>query len=319
MSSAWTGSGVGRSRPSRRMPASAMPLLICTRLSKPAALAPRTAPPVRIQAHVDESRSNRPASRGVQAQPRQRIRPIAVDQHVGLRQQLAQRSSCRRLAQIEPRAALAQRDLRHHTRLVPAGRIDAQHVGAKAGEEARGHRTGQDARQVQHAHALQRPRRRGTDHVGDGPASVSATCTSGSDATARPCGCAAHSVERLHRRGAAARLDDGVFQLTAQTSRDHRRGHCRALGRHVARPRGHGAVVRRVGVEPDPAVAVDSRRRPRPSRRHAPALGRSEPANHNDARRRSTSTPGGGPDRAAPRSAPQSPPAAAPHSPRRGR
>jgi hypothetical protein len=77
-----------------------------------------------------------------------------VDEHVGLGQQRVQRLGSGRIAQVEIDEPLAGAGLEQ-----PVGvlghlrRIDAQHVGAEGGEEARGDRSGDDAREVEGAYA----------------------------------------------------------------------------------------------------------------------------------------------------------------------
>ena len=79
-----------------------------------------------------------------------------MHQHVRLRQQPFQMLELRRLLQVQRRAALAERNFRNDARLVPVRRVDAQHLGAKPRQEARGDRSGQDARQVQDPHPVER-------------------------------------------------------------------------------------------------------------------------------------------------------------------
>ena len=71
------------------------------------------------------------AARLVVAEGVERTRTVAVDQYVGLRQQMLDR----RRYEVEPRAPLPERDVGDNAGLVRSGRIDAQHVGAVADQD----------------------------------------------------------------------------------------------------------------------------------------------------------------------------------------
>ncbi len=77
--------------------------------------------------------------------------------HVGVSQQMFKRMAIVRIGQVEACAALAQHHLVLDAGLIPTVRIDAQHVGTQTGEKTGGDRPGENARQIQHPHAVQRP------------------------------------------------------------------------------------------------------------------------------------------------------------------
>ena len=105
---------------------------------------------------------SRAASSGAEAVLGDGARPIALDENIGLPQQRCERLAAGGLAQIDLRRELAAPGVDHqrlHRRQM-RGR-DVEHVGAVGRERAPAHRAGDDARQVQHLDAGERPLARG--------------------------------------------------------------------------------------------------------------------------------------------------------------
>ena len=110
---------------------------------------------------------------------------------------------------VESGARLAQGHLGDDARLVPLRRIDAQDLGTPAGQQAGGHRSGQDPGEVedpQSGRADARAGRRCGSARSAGP--VRSQCRSGSAATARPWGWASHVVDGTQCRCRASGVDD---------------------------------------------------------------------------------------------------------------
>lgn len=121
-----------------------------------ASFAPWAGPAIGIQADVHQPRCDGAAHVGTETQAFQGIGPIAVDQNVGAGEQRLETLATCRLAQVQPRALLAQGDFRHHAGLIPVRRVDAQYLGTEAGEQSGGDRAGQYTGQIQHPQAGQR-------------------------------------------------------------------------------------------------------------------------------------------------------------------
>lgn len=113
-----------------------------------------------IERDVDEVGLQLAPSRLRVAQALQGVPPVAVHEEVRFGEPSFEDLAIVVVSQVESGAALAQVDLRGDAGLVPVGRIDTQDVGAESGEQARGHRAGQHPRQVEHADAVERLRRR---------------------------------------------------------------------------------------------------------------------------------------------------------------
>ena len=129
-----------------------------------------------------------------------------------------------RVARVEPGGALADRHLRHDSGLVPAGRIDAQHVGAEPGEQAGRHRSGQHAGEVEH------PQTRRADASGDG-------AQRGRGGIRRPSSLDARPAARRHRGALRMRGPLGRACAAPRRSRPRRPPRCLELvGRPAARP-----------------------------------------------------------------------------------
>ena len=158
------------------------------------------------------------------------------------------------MSQVEARAAFAQRHFRDDAGFVPVRWIDAQDVRAVAGEKAARDGSCQNACQVEHANARQRS---SAVHLpcwrSDRLLSLQAA-PAVRPASAMPCGCACQSRDGPHRGRAAAGFDDGGLQRGFRPAfhRDRHRFPVRLFSQHPLRCR---AMVRRVRVQPDPAVA----------------------------------------------------------------
>ena len=251
---------------------------------------PRTGPPVGVEAHVDETGPQRP-SRVRRRAPSARARRTGIRARARRRRATAARAArdhggCR----VEARAALAERDLRDDAGLVPVGRIDAQHVGAEAGQEARRDRAREHAREIEHADARQRP-------VGRAGRRVAAGCGVGALEVHERLGRDRRAL-RVRPHAAAVRISAAQppASTTADSSSDavHRSTTFATVARSSAHPSTRSAaqaLVRSVGVQADPAVggAVVARDRV-PQRRQLPADRVDLSRNHREARRRSTRT-----------------------------
>ncbi|KGC40188.1 hypothetical protein DO73_4613 [Burkholderia pseudomallei] len=235
------------------------------------AAAPGPAPAIRVERHVDEAGVDPPPLVGVEAETVERARPVAVDHHVGLADQAAQQRAPVGAGEVGARAPLAEHDFGHRARLVPADRIDAQHLCAEAREKARRDGAREDARQIEHAHAAQRPLGR---HRPRGARAVDTHVVVNHQrlrAHRAPLRIARPFVLRAHDGRAAAVLDDRRFERVAAPLPD-RAGDGLPLGRRAEHGERGRAMMRRVRVQPDPAVgrAVVARDRI-PQRRHVPA------------------------------------------------
>ncbi|MOA24482.1 hypothetical protein D3C78_1451600 [compost metagenome] len=80
-----------------------------------------------------------------------------MKQNVGVLEQAFEYGAVGLVVQIKTRAAFSQGDFRHHPGLVPGRRIDAQDIGAEAGQKAAGDGAGEHPGQVQHLDAGQWP------------------------------------------------------------------------------------------------------------------------------------------------------------------
>lgn len=105
--------------------------------------------------------------------------------HVGVSQQMFKRMAIARIGQVEACAALAQHHLVLDAGLIPTVRIDAQHVGTQTGEKTGGDRPGENARQIQHPHAVQQ-RAMGSAQPGGDASGCSEVWIKGSSATLLP-------------------------------------------------------------------------------------------------------------------------------------
>ena len=121
-----------------------------------------------------------------------------MHQHVGAGEQVLQplpplRGASRRAG----RPSLPSSHVRHHRRLVPVGRVDAQHRRAERGERAGRDRAGEHAGEVEHAQPGERPRA-GPDARSCARAPCAAGRRAAPAATAAPCGWAIQaSADRM--------------------------------------------------------------------------------------------------------------------------
>lgn len=126
-----------------------------------AAPRPRAVEAVCGKARADDARPDAGDVRLREAAPAKRARSIGLQKHVSLADQLFEVLGCRRFAQIEERRQLAAAgvdDERRHLRQVR--RVDQQHIGAVAGECPSGDRPGDDAREIEYSDAGERRARR---------------------------------------------------------------------------------------------------------------------------------------------------------------
>ena len=107
-------------------------------------------------------RSSASAS-GREPAARERAGPVRLREHVALAHERAHRLRLGRIAQIDVRLQLADPGIEVRRR-PQVGQVLArhpQHVGAVLGERARAGRSRQHAREIEHAHARERPVPRG--------------------------------------------------------------------------------------------------------------------------------------------------------------
>ena len=237
-SRAWHGSGFGPGVPATRWPSAAMPLLICTRLSKPRRPAHGPFQPYASWRTIDEGRVERGQPVVVEAEPGQRVGAQAADEHVGLGDECGEAVRAVGRAQVERRAALAgrrQRQQRADLVRSRAGRCAARrrrgrrgtgsHVGPAITRVRSSTRTPSSGRAVPAAAAVDR-------------ASVATTTRSvGHPSGPAPAGCAAHSRHRAHRRRAPTGGDDRGLELVADRAWRRPGRARRGRGRHGRRCR----------------------------------------------------------------------------------
>ena len=191
-----------------------------------------------------------------EAESLERIRAVAVDETSAPRQ--AARAGARGPAgsRASRRAARLPIVMSGTTRrLVPVGRVDAQHVRAEAGEHARRHRSGQHAREVEHAETGQRTLGR---RVPGGLPRIRIGLGDGDQRLARhrePCGCDAHSSGD---RSVAAQPPSATTAASS-SSASQRATAAATCSRSASTPSTRSAAARCagcVGVEADPAAAA---------------------------------------------------------------
>ncbi len=141
------------------LPASAIPQLIWTRLSKP-----RRSLHGPLQPYAQSATSTRSGPQRAKLRPRRS--PGAKGRRGDSRgpRRPRRRAALESVAvgapfEIESGAALSDRDLRNDARLVPIRRIDAKHIGAEGREKARRNRPRQHPREIEDANSRERPRR----------------------------------------------------------------------------------------------------------------------------------------------------------------
>ena len=206
-----------------------------------------------------------------QTKPVERSWSIPVHENMGVLQQHKKALAVLRRRQIQPRAALAERDLSLEQRLFPTGRIDAQHLGAEARKRARGHRPGENARQIEDFKAIERSERRRLPVF-------RRRARSGAPTEQRllrdsfPLLVGAPCVARAHRRRRAARLYNRRLENVFFKRRD-RGGDALAIRGAAQNAQRRRFVQRRIGVQPDPSVgrSIDAGDRV-PDRRQTPSV-----------------------------------------------
>ena len=157
-----------------------------------------------------------------EAEPLERAGTKAVHDHVCLLEQLVETRGALGGVERERRASLASRRLGDEGGdFLEAGRIDPQHVRAVRREEARAHRTGDDARDVEHADprerkrgGRERPRRTARDEC-----AVVIEGDLGLPRHRGAVGMLPPLVARVHRRGAPAGLDNRRLELRCVPAR----------------------------------------------------------------------------------------------------
>ena len=220
---------------------------------------PRPGPPVGIEADVDQAGPGSPTGGEAEPQPLQGTRTVAVDQYVGGVQEPEEPLTSAVGGQVQEGAALPDRHLGDDSGLVPPRRVDAQDLGPPSGQQAGGHRAGQDPGQVEHPHAGQRTGRvdlRAFDLPGAldlldrrGPLDMDQGFAGHRGAL----GVGVPFVHRAQRRSDSAGLDHGRLEVP-DLPPGHRFGHSAPLARRAEDGQGGSPVVGSVGVEPDPAV-----------------------------------------------------------------
>ena len=93
---------------------------------------------------------------GPQAACRQRAGAVGLQEHVASGGQGAQLRHAGRVVQVQQRRTFAAAQVGDRPDVGQLGAVEHQHLGAPIGQQPRGHRAGQDAREVQHPQAVQR-------------------------------------------------------------------------------------------------------------------------------------------------------------------
>ena len=214
--------------------------------------APRSSPAIGVKRDIHETGRKAPQRLGIETEAGERAGPIAMNEDVGLGDEVGKSPAILGQAQIEPGAAFAQRHVGNDRRLVPPGRIDAQHVGPEPGKEARRHRTSQHPGQVENPHAGERPLARSRQ--------VSARRGIRGLDTEQGLGSHAPSLrmvgpgrERAHRRRAPSPIDHRRLEVIRGPARN-RSGDGGFLVRRAEHRERRVPVMGRIRVQPDPAV-----------------------------------------------------------------
>lgn len=236
-------------------------------------------PAIGIERNIDQSRVEPAQLFRIITQTGEGIGTISVQQDIGACQKVFEGGTTVPGCQIQHRAAFAKRDLRHDARLLPIGRIDAQHLGAIACEKPAGDRTGKDPRQIENPDAVQRTRRifpfglllnLGMIMPMDERFAVDGSAL----------GMRCPGIEAAHRGGAPPGLDNRALQHIGVPLHDFP---CEfvAIGTATQNRQRRRAVMGRIGVKADPAVLCPIVAcKGIPGRRDPPAIrpqGHSEP------------------------------------------
>ena len=127
---------------------------------EPAARPPRPNVAPGAQVQEDEPGVARRERGGCQAELVERSRPVGRHEHVGIVEEMLELGVTDRRPEVDERAALPDQPVeRQCLHLGERGCVDAQHVGAVRGERARAHGSCDHAREVEHAHPVERARR----------------------------------------------------------------------------------------------------------------------------------------------------------------
>ena len=247
---------------------------------EPAAGGPGAGEAVGIERYVDEPRTQPPAGVGVEPERIEGAVAVAVDQHIRLPDELTEAGAAGVGARIEAGGALAEGHVGHQRLLLPAGRIDAKHIGSEGGEESRRDGPRDHAREVEHAEAgeglagADRPRGAALSAAVDRPVEQGLLRDGDPLRVLRP------FLGRAQHGRASAAVDDRLFEFDGGPPRDGAPDREEVPG--YAEHAEHGvAVVGRVRVQADPAVPGSVVARDRvPDRGERPADGgdsRSEP------------------------------------------
>ncbi len=97
---------------------------------------PRAGVPVGVERDVDESGPGVSAHLLAEPEVLERVGAVAVHDDVAAAQQLDEPAQAVRVARVEARRPLAERHVGNERGFLPVGRVDAQHVGAEAGQQA---------------------------------------------------------------------------------------------------------------------------------------------------------------------------------------
>ncbi|MCY1432990.1 hypothetical protein D9M71_490080 [compost metagenome] len=217
-----------------------------------AAVLPRAAPAIGIEAHVDQARDSLLAFGGTIAQTLQGIGAVTVEHDVGVLEQAFEYQSIGFIVQIQACATFAQCHFRHYARLVPGGWVDAQDISAQAGEKAAGDGASEHAGQVQYLDSGQWLRHRPLPGCAV-PVVASAELNQRFGVDREPLRMDLPLFPAAHFGGTATGLDHGLFQITLGPLR-HFAGHRLAVDAGAQHRFGGGAVMGRIGVQADPAI-----------------------------------------------------------------
>ena len=198
------------------MPASAIPVLICSQAVEPPAHRPGSRPSIGVKTDVDQSGRQSAARRGVESEPVERAGPISVQEHVRLRQQRSKAGAVA-LRGEDRGARRACRAITSGTTpgsSQPGGSI-RRHFGAVAGQEAAG---GSGPASTRVRSSTRKPSRGLPARDRTSSASRTSTPSARHGPAARPrrpalADACSHSAERAHFGSASARAHDSRFQL----------------------------------------------------------------------------------------------------------
>ena len=170
-----------------------MPVTVCASCSQPGRSTHGPFVAVAVDRGVHQAGSQRGELLRAEAAPRERAAAVALGEDVGALHERAQPLGVGGIVEIQVRRALAVTRVHHERRDEgQLRRADPQHVGAVRGERAPAGRPGEHAGEIERADSRQRPRSRRQRLGRASPMRI--TSTTGRAASARPCGCSAHSA-----------------------------------------------------------------------------------------------------------------------------